>query len=128
MHVSESPPRLSTEVHRFLCSGAKNWARDIEIAVEMDSWPEEEDTAGNIPETGEKKVLGIELHGIASTFQMVSSVPSKELLSSLGYKLTEPSELHCCATVVGRVIPQPHSVALISGSFSTYPLESFACI
>lgn len=124
MHVSESPPRLSTEVHRFLCSGAKNWARDIEIAVEMDSWPEEEDTA----ETGEKKVLGIELHGIASTFQMESSLPSKELLSSLGYKLTEPSELHCCATVVGRVIPQPHSVALISGSFSTYPLESFACI
>lgn len=94
-----------------MCFGAKNWTGDTEIAVEVDSWSEEEDTAGSISETGEKKVLGIELHGIASTFQMESSLPSKELLSSLGDKLTKPSELHCCATVVGRLIPQPHSVA-----------------
>lgn len=127
MHISESPPRLSTVIHRFLCSAVKNWTRDIEIAVEIDSWSEEEDTAGNISETDEKNVLGIELHGIASIFQMESSLPSKELLSSLGDKLTKP-ELHCCATVVGRLIPQPHSVALISDSFSNYRLESFGCI
>lgn len=34
---------------------------------------------------------------------------SKGLLSLLGEKLTRPSGVHCCATVVGRLIPQPHS-------------------
>lgn len=54
IHGSESAPRLSIEVHRFLCSGAKNWTGGIEIAAEIDSWLEEEDTGETGAETGEK--------------------------------------------------------------------------
>lgn len=35
-------------------SGAKNWTRDLEMAIEMDSCLEEEDTDENGAETGKK--------------------------------------------------------------------------
>lgn len=53
---------------------------------------------------------------------------AKGLLSLLGEKLTKTSKSCCGTTLVGGLPPQSYSVALIPGSFSTYPLDSLGFI